>query len=512
MGPRQIFYNAAFLAGFTVMAPAWGLKMWRRGNPLQNFGQRLGRYSADVRAQLANWRQAIEAEELAAAGEGLATARRGSGKACDLWIHAVSVGEMKLASILLLSMRRLQPGLRVVITTTTATGYAVGRALEDERTLILFNPIDFGPCVGAAFRTIAPRRLVLIESEIWPNWMWTARREGIPVYLVNTRLSPRSEARYIRFAALVRPLLAELTLVFAQEPEDVQRLTRAGFPAESIFHVGSMKYDVANLPLRNAAAFDAWWLRLCWAPDDVVLLAASTHAGEEELFAKLYVQLRQRFPKLRLVIAPRHAERGKAILAMCKQLGLNTIARTWIEAAHPAAPAPDVLVLNTTGELVGVYQRATIVYVGKSLGPRAGGQNFIEAARFGLPIIVGPNMQNFPAITREFLGQQALVQIQDAAELERVVEELCADESRRRTLGDAARRTFQAHLGASERTAEHIVQSLAHEDFAVDAKRCRPGLRPDAESTPGAPPSRSPRHLLASGPGHPAPAPGQPAR
>ncbi|MEZ0300101.1 MAG: 3-deoxy-D-manno-octulosonic acid transferase [Candidatus Methylacidiphilales bacterium] len=494
MGPRQILYNVAFAFGFVLMAPAWAVKMWRRGNAFQHFGQRLGRYSGEPAEQLRTWRESDPSNGTFA---------------CDIWIRAVSVGEMKLASILLLSLRRLQPELRVAISTTTSTGYAVGRALEDERTLILYSPIDFAPFVTSAFRKIAPRRVVLIESDIWPNWMWTARRQNVPVYLANARMSERSERRYIQFAGLVRPLLGELTLTFAQETEDVQRLTRAGFPAEGIFHVGSMKYDVADLPLKNIAAFESWWSRLGWAPTDMVLLAGSTHAGEEELFARMYLRLRQRFPTLRMVIAPRHAERGKQILATYKQLGLNTIARTWIEAADPSAPKPDVLILNTTGELMAVYQKATIVYVGKSLGPRAGGQNFIEAARFGRPIIVGPNMQNFPAITREFLQHQAIVQIKDGTELEREIENLCEDEDRRAALGERARRTFAANLGAADRTAQHIAQSLQHQRFAAEVKTPAPTgsarVIPHPESTPGARPSRSPLHPLSTSPTSPAP-------
>ena len=217
----QVLYNVGFMAFFLVAGWYLLFRLWRRGKLLPQFGQRFGFYSKSVRDKLA--------------------------PGADLWIHAVSVGEVKIARVLLLRLRELRPDLRVVISTTTGTGSALAKKrLADDRTVVIYNPIDFLWSVVHAFQLIRPRLLILVESEIWPNYLWCAKRRHIPIYLINTRLSDKSEERYRKMRRLVRPLLSDIDLVFAQDPTEVSRLAQAGFAAEAIFNLGSMKYDVAE--------------------------------------------------------------------------------------------------------------------------------------------------------------------------------------------------------------------------------------------------------------------------
>jgi 3-deoxy-D-manno-octulosonic-acid transferase len=440
----QVAYNVVFMTFFFITGPFFLYRLWRRGKLLPQFGQRFGLYSKEVRARLA--------------------------PGADLWIHAVSVGEVKIARVLIRHLRDMRPDLRVVVSTTTGTGFTLAKArLEDAQTFVIYNPIDFLWSVVHAFKVIRPKQLLLIESEIWPNYLWCARRRHIPVLLVNARLSDRSEERYRRMRWLVCPLLQELALVFAQDPTEVLRLTQAGFAPETIFNLGSLKYDVAEIDALDTATdkdISAWWDRTGWSKGQMILLGGSTHPGEEEVLVRIYRELREEWPKLRLVLAPRHAERGASIRDMCDRMGLRAVTRTQLAAAtEPLSngSAPDVVVVNSTGELSSLYKRVTLAFVGKSLRGQ-GGQNFIEAAPVGVPIVVGPNMQNFKVITREFINQQAVVQVTDEFELANCLRTLFASDEIRRKLGDRARATFKANLGAAQRTAKVVVRSLANQN------------------------------------------------
>jgi 3-deoxy-D-manno-octulosonic-acid transferase len=442
----QAVYNVAFVAFFAIAGPYLLYRLWRRGKLLPQFGQRFGFYAPEVRARLRS----------------------------DLWIHAVSVGEVNIALVLIRRLRELEPNLRIVVSTTTATGFKVAQSqLVDARTTVIYNPLDFLGSVASAFNAIRPRRLILIESEIWPNYLWCARRRRIPVYLVNARLSARSEERYRRMRWLLSPLLREIALVFAQDTVDVTRLTQAGFAPETIFNLGSLKYDVAALDSHDEKDVSAWWNRSGWDEKDVVLLGGSTHPGEEEVLARIYLGLRAEFPRLRLLLAPRHAERGAAVRDACEKLGLRAVLRSELAAAtQPLAngSTPDAVVVNSTGELRALYQRATLAFVGKSLRGH-GGQNFLEAARAGMPVVVGPNMQNFAVATREFLQCDALVQVSDEFELATALRGLLESETLRTELGRRTRATFEAKLNAARRTAAAIAQSLAADGAAGRADR-----------------------------------------
>ena len=441
----QVIYNVGFITFFLLTGGYFLYKLWRRGKLLSEFGQRFGFYSKEVKQKLA--------------------------PGADLWIHAVSVGEVKIARVLILRLRELKPDLRAVISCTTPTGRDLAKKrLEDERTVVIYNPIDFLWSVVHAFKLIRPKLLLLVESEVWPNYLWCAKRRHIPIYLINARLSEKSEERYRKLRRIVRPLLSDIDLVFAQHATEVPRLTQAGFAAEAVFNLGSLKYDVAAQDAIDAAdvskekVINEWWEKTGWNGSQKILLGGSTHPGEEEVLARIFTQLRDTDPQLRLVLAPRHAERGTAIREMCDRLGLRAVTRSQLAGANypmTNGTTPEVLIVNSTGELGALYKRATLAFVGKSLRGH-GGQNFIEAAPGGTPIIVGPNMQNFRVMTQEFLSRQAIIQVSDEFELSGALRALFVSDEVRKDLGESARATFEANLGAAQRTARVIVDSLAN--------------------------------------------------
>jgi 3-deoxy-D-manno-octulosonic-acid transferase len=431
----QLGYNVTFFAAFLLLWPYFTWRLRRRG-PLQvEFWQRLGFYPPRVKERLKD--------------------------GCDLWIHAVSVGENMIAAVLIRHLREEMPGCRIVLSTTTPTGYKVAKKLEDEQVTVIYNPTDFLWSVRQAFELIRPKRLILVEAEIWPNYMWCARRRGVPVYLVNARLSMRSESRFRRFRWFCEPVFRLLSLVLTQDDTDVERLTQVGVPSEIIFPVGSMKYDVAEEAAVNGGAIEAWWSKLGWAKDQPVLLAGSTHAGEERIVATHFREMLREFPDLKLVVAPRHAERGQDIADLCEEMGLKTSLRSMLAqgAELRNGSAPEVLVLDTTGELNAVYGKATVVFVGKSLRSK-GGQNFIEAVRQGAAVVVGPNMQNFQQLTEEFVRRGGLLQVQNEFELGQRLRELLRSSERRAELGQNGRETYESNLGAGRKTASILAQSL----------------------------------------------------
>jgi 3-deoxy-D-manno-octulosonic-acid transferase len=439
----RLVYNLIFPLVFVLAAPYYLWRIWKRGSVTRAFGERLGLYSPGLRARLAALDRPV-------------------------WIHAVSVGEMMLAAVLVRELRAQCRDLDIVITTTTVTGRQVGQRLVDDHLVLLYNPADLWVTVSAAFRRIRPRLLVLMEQELWPNYVWQAADRGVPVWLLNARLSDRSYARFRQYKKLLRPVLSKLALVVAQDGEDARRLADAGFPAHAIFVAGSMKFDVAELAAADGDLAEKLRAQLGWR-DDPVLLAGSTFAGEERIFLALFTELRKEFPALRLVLAPRHFERADEIENLCREFAVGVVRQSRLpQNAEPLPAAPDVLLSDLTGVLRSLYALGTVNFVGKSLCGR-GGQNFIEAARAGRPVIVGPNTQNFARLAALFVRERALIRVRDEAELKATVGGLLANAADREQWGASARRVYQANLGAGKKSAAMLLQ------FLEQGRRCRHG-------------------------------------
>lgn len=418
-------YTILYVFGFVLLSPVFLYKMWKRGKYRENFFQRFGRYAPAVRDRLQT-----------------KTAPR-------LWIQAVSVGEVNLALLLLRRVREKFPGHTLVLTTTTSTGYAVARERLPAGVELLYFPQDFPATVRRAFDLIQPDVLLLMESELWPNVIWEAARRRCPVCLVNARMSPRSARRYRLVAGLFRRVTGALTLVAAQSEDDLANFRALGVPPDRLHLTGNLKYD-ASLPAADAARPDFQGLPV--PTGRPILVAGSTHPGEEAILFELLAKL----PDLFLILVPRHAERAPEILELAKRKQIPVALR---RNGAPVA-APRCLLVNTTGELRWFYELATVIFVGKSLVGE-GGQNIIEAAASGHPVVFGPHMENFKAIAAEFVAAGAGVQVPDAAGLEREVTGLLADSARRARIAAAAQRVIAANAGATERTVELIAAVVA---------------------------------------------------
>jgi 3-deoxy-D-manno-octulosonic-acid transferase len=334
----------------------------------------------------------------------------------------------------------------------------------------IYYPVDRRKFVRRALATVNPEAIILVEAEIWPNFLWRAKDLDIPVFLANARLSDRSYPRYKRFGFLFRRLFASLAGVGCQSAEDAARLQAVGCRPEAVRVVGNLKFDAAKLTERSSLNVRGL-LRQIGVPDDaLILVAGSTHDGEEVLLADLARRLREKFPKLFLILVPRHFERTKDIGQKLRAGGVKFMLRTEIFAGTALPPgALDCLLVNSTGELKFFYEPATVVFIGKSL-TAFGGQNPIEPGALGKAIVFGPNMQNFADITRTFLRQHAAVQVPNPDELEKTVAELLGDAGLRAALGQAALAVVAENLGAVERTVAMIVPQLERRGIFVEKK------------------------------------------
>jgi 3-deoxy-D-manno-octulosonic-acid transferase len=418
----RLIYNLLFPFALLLFLPGYIIKMFRRGNYRNKFGQRLGLYDRVTRSKLA--------------------------RQPNTWMHAVSVGEVMIALKLAAKMKERELDLHLALTTTTTTGFALAHRQAPEWIEVLYSPLDFWPLMQRAFAVIRPVRVVLVEAEVWPNLTAIAHRQKIPLALVNARLSPRSEGRFRRFKFFVRPYFQKLDLICVQEAEEAPRWQSLGVNSGRIEIVGSIKFDPEDECARPETPRHV--LRnLGVDPARPILLGGSTHPGEEEILARTFCELRTAFPDLFLVIAPRHVERAHEIEAELRPFRL-TIARR----QAPSSPDKiDCLLLDTTGELRDWYAVATVVFIGKSLTAR-GGQNPVEAILAGRPVVFGPHMENFAALARSLVEAGGAIQLRDQTGLTNTLAALLEDPAKRQSLVQEARKVLDRHRGATARTAQ----------------------------------------------------------
>ena len=410
--------------------PAYLARMFRRGRYREKFGQRLGLYSPEVRAKIAG-RQWI-------------------------WIHAVSVGEVLIALKLAGKMRALRTDLNVVLSTTTTTGFALASKSSSEWLEAVYNPVDSPPFIRRALDLIQPSRIILVEAEVWPNLAVSARKRGIPVALVNARLSPRSESRFRRFRFFTAPVFQLLDLICVQEPGDIARWQSLGVEEARLQLTGSIKFDHSDSGPSRAEEFRSLLASFGVQPGAPVLLAGSTFPGEEKILARIARELRPQFPGLFLVVVPRHIERTPEVVADVQSAGLTCALRT--DAGAPTPEKIDCLVVNTTGELRDWYHAGTVIFIGKSL-TATGGQNPVEAVVAGKPVLFGPHMENFSAVVEKWLAHEAAIQVPDAKALKEQIARLFADPGLRETMSARALSAVAPHQGATGRTASLLLSS-----------------------------------------------------
>jgi 3-deoxy-D-manno-octulosonic-acid transferase len=381
-----------------------------------------------------------------------------------VWLHAVSVGEVNLLATLLAQLEQRLPRWQFVISTTTMTGFALARKKYGKH-LVCYCPLDFSWAVNTAIHRIRPNMLLLAELELWPNLIRAAGRRGVPVAVVNGRLSEHSARGYRWLSWLVRPLLGGLDLIAVQNEEYAQRFRRLGARPETVRVTGSVKFDGANTNRQNAATRQLAHLAGI-TDEDVVFLAGSTQPPEEQMALEVYRRLSREHPQLRLIIVPRHPDRFDAVADLIDGSGVPWQRRSRLDA-ETADPRARVLLVDTIGELSAWWGVAHIAYVGGSMG-RRGGQNMIEPAAYGAAVSFGPNTKNFRDIVALLLQADAAVVVRDPRELTDFVRRSLSDVEFADKLGQRARDLVQAQLGATRRTIDLVTGFVAADGDRVD--------------------------------------------
>ncbi|HXX45967.1 MAG TPA: 3-deoxy-D-manno-octulosonic acid transferase [Candidatus Acidoferrales bacterium] len=444
------FYRILSAASVIFLAPYYALRGWRRREPSSTFRERLGGLSREIMSRASQ----------VPSGQGQ---NRG-----PVWIHAVSVGEVLAAKPLAEGLKRRFPDRPVFVSTTTETGQRLARERLDFVDGIFYFPLDWIISVRRALHAIRPALVIVMETEIWPNFLREARRRDVPVVFANARISEKSFARFKKWEFLVGPfyerVLADADLFLAQTPEDAARLSEMGASDGRVEVTGNLKYDSDQPDMSRLGV----WLEGQIQRQErwPVLVAGSVVAGEEEAVLAAYDLVQRRWRRALLLLAPRKPDRFDAAVQIAEAGGWNVLRRTHVDLEAPLDENVDVFVLDSIGELAGLYLLADAVFVGGSLVP-AGGHNILEPAWFAKPPVFGPSMENFRDMAAQFLRARAAVQVTSGQQLGKVWIQLIEDDKLREEMGRAARDISERNRGATERSLERIAAALGKQEHAA---------------------------------------------
>jgi 3-deoxy-D-manno-octulosonic-acid transferase len=412
-------YNLLFVPILLILLPGYLLRIRRRGGYGNKALQRFGIFDDSTLARI------------------------GAGR---IWLHAVSVGEVGIALKFVQEYRRRNPSARFLLSTTTSTGLAIVEQSASEWLEPIANPVDFPLITSRLVRRLKPSALLMVEADLWPNRIAACKAAGIPVALLNARLSPRSEKRFRMARPFTAPFFNQLNLITLTDPGDDARWISLGVNEGLLHLTGNIKHD-APISAGTIPESD---------PSDPILLAASTHAGEEREIAAAWLTLRKDFPRLRLIIAPRHAERRSEVRTALESSGITCRLRS------EGAELSDVpLLLDTTGELSRWYSKATVVFVGKSLSLSVnhGGQNMIEPLQAGAPVLIGPHTDNFEPLATQLCEAGAAIRVNDHRQIVDAALSLLDNDAKRSSMITAATAVLKPHQGAVERNCD-LVEGL----------------------------------------------------
>lgn len=371
-----------------------------------------------------------------------------------IWVHAVSVGEAFAVKALILELRKAYPRKKLVISTVTATGNKVAAGLAGPGDLVTYLPLDFSFITGAVIRKVRPCLFIIAETEIWPNLIRSLYKKNIPIVTVNGRISDSSYAGYRMIKPFIRPILNRIAQFCVQSSADGLRLQELGVDKDKIRVTGNVKFDMDLEALGGLNPSD-YRNKLWLGADDKLLVCGSTHPGEEEQLIKVYKELLPGFPKLKLLIAPRHPERAREVAESAAKDGFMPVFISAISSACPSCISSPIFILDVIGELFNFYSGADIVFVGGSL-VKTGGHNLLEPAALKKPVIFGPHTFNFRDITEMFLVNNAGVMVHDAGQLKAKIKELLEDPSFANELGERAYELISSNSGATRRNMEAI--------------------------------------------------------
>ena len=420
-------YSVLLAAWLVLTLPYWLLQMLRHGKYRAGLSQRLGKVS-----------------------QGL-TFGEGASKPV-IWVHAVSVGEVQAVSGLITELRRRHSHYRLVVSTTTATGQKLAQTRFGESNVFYF-PFDFAFAIRPYLRALAPKIVVIAETEFWPNFLRWGKRSGAAIAIVNARISDRSLPGYRRVRKWLAPVLANVDLFLAQTNEDRTRLVSIGARSDRIAVTGNLKFDVeAPLPPPVVSSLRSTFDQSGAVP---VIVCGSTVDDEEPLLLRAFENVLASHPRAVMILAPRHPERFAQVAALLENMDIRFLRRS-LWNGEPVTGG--VFLVDSIGELASLYSLADIAFVGGSLVPR-GGHNIIEPARYGVPIVVGNHTDNFRDIVELFQNNQA-VRVVGPAELPLVWMELIGNKVEREALGRRAAETMRSQAGATARTAEALERFL----------------------------------------------------
>lgn len=376
-------------------------------------------------------------------------------KGC-IWIHAVSVGETVAAAPLINHLQQLYPNIELLITSMTPTGVAYASKFKNAHVHHAYVPYDLPNAIKRFIHRCQPRLLIIMETELWPNILHYTAQAGVPILLANARLSARSAKGYHYIAYLMRQMFNNITLIAAQSQDDAERFTALG--AKHVEVVGNIKFDI-EVPTELVQAGKL--LRASWDVERPVWIAASTHAGEEEIILDAFSLLRQRLPSALLILVPRHPNRFDEVTTLCQKRGWQTQRRS---ARQSCLLTTAVFIGDTMGELYFYYAVADVAFVGGSLMP-IGGHNVLEPAAIGLPVLSGLYMHNFTTITQLLKNANGMLLINNAQELANKVEELLADTVLRHNIGKNAQQVVTHNRGALQKHLHYITQKLTSSEI-----------------------------------------------
>ncbi len=383
---------------------------------------------------------------------------RQSRRTC-IWLHAVSVGEVLLLRTIIDGLRQRLPDAEIWLSTTTHTGHGVAQQTYPDCCVVYF-PLDFTWAVRNALDCVRPDLIALAELELWPNFVRQAHASGVPLMLINGRISERSFRGYRWIRPIMRPTLRRFARLGVQTEEYRQRLMQLGACGQRTVVTGSVKFDGVET-VRDNPRTRGLRAALAIAPGDLVFVAGSTHSPEEQLVLECYRDLQTEIPELRLVLAPRHQERFDEAAALVRAAGLPLVRRSDNLRGNASSVAGDrpVLLLDTLGELAACWGLADVAFVGGSLS-RRGGQNMLEPCGYGAAVLLGPNTWNFRHAVELLQSRGAVSVVHDRVELTREVRRLLRDGPAAGRMGQAARELVQSQQGATQRTLDLLCAAL----------------------------------------------------
>lgn len=373
-----------------------------------------------------------------------------------IWLHAASVGEIVAASPIVKEIRREFPDRRILISVVTSSGYAMAKRIIKDADSIIFFPLDLPYLSHSVVRRVKPKVFLLVETELWPNFLKAARHFAIPVMMVNGRISDKSVERYHYMRSVLKSMLNTVDTFCMQSTIDAQYIIRLGADVQRVVVTGNTKFDqtyTSVTPEEQQALCGEMGIH----DSQPVLVAGSTHPGEEEMLFTAFQKVREYDPRVRLLIAPRDIIRSEEIVKLAANFGFKGALRTRL-AGQPGEEC-DIIVLDTIGELGKIYSIGVIIYVGGSLVPR-GGHNILEPAAHGKPILVGPHMFNFKETYALFSGRQACVTVYDAESLGVKLLELLSHEEQRLAMSRETLAIIEENRGASRKSVMYLKELL----------------------------------------------------